>query len=261
MLLTGLNLQSVIRAGASAGKERRPRMAFVIIVLAAAVFCSMSAAASAQSDSGNRNIPLDQTALPGRAGAWVGLQPGFVPVVQPVRVDLGEQEGQVSFYSGPDGAATILPAPAVAGLCVHSVYRIKLSDMRDFPGLELYPTIEVIDRLHPPRGREVEFAIPITLTAEEIAAAIDGRLVTKVIYLEQLQRGVPVPNSPASRARRVLLREHALALADEAGRPMVIVRLGGRTPDAGGFEPGFFGTCAPVQFYGPEPSNREAARR
>jgi hypothetical protein len=133
--------------------------------------------------------------------------------------------------------------------------------MRDFPGLELYPTIEVIDRLHPPRGREVEFAIPIILTAEEIAAAIDGRLVTKVSYLEQSHREVPVPIPTASRVRRVLLPENALAQAAEAGRPMVIVRLGGRTPDAGVFEPGFFGTCAPVQFYGPEPSPREAAHR
>jgi hypothetical protein len=251
MLLTGLNLRSALRPGGSAGSERQSRAAFVAIALAAAAFSSMPAAASAQ------------IAPTGRTGAWVGLQPGFVPVVQPVRVDLGEQEGQVAFYSGPDGAATILPAPAVAGLCVHSVYRIKLSDMRDFPGLELYPTIEVIDRLHPPRGREVEFAIPVTLTAEEIAAAIAGRLVTKVIYLEQPHREATVPGTTAGRVRRVLPHENALAVANEAGRPMVIVRLGGRTPDAGASEPGFFGTCAPVQFYGPPPPApaMEAARR
>jgi hypothetical protein len=221
----------------------------------------MSATASAQSVSGNRYFPLDQTAPPGAAGKWAGLQPGFVPVVQPVRVDLGEQEGQVSFYTGPDGAATILPAPAVAGLWVGSVYRLKISDLRDFPGVELYPTIELINRLHPPRGREVEFAVPITLTADEIAAAVEGRLVTKVIYLEQPHRAVPVPSTTASRVRRIPPHENALALADEAGRTMAIVRLGGRTPDAGVTEPGFFGSCAPVQFYGKQPPAVEAARR
>jgi len=229
--------------------------------LAALAFGWMSATASAQTIAGNRYCPLDQTAPPGMGGQWAGLQPGFVPVVQPVRVDLGEQEGQVSFYTGPDGEATNLPAPAVAGLWVGSVYRLKLSDLRDFPGVELYPTIELLDRLHPPRGREVEFAIPITLTAEEIAAALEGRLVTKVIYLEQLHREIPVRSPIASRVRRVMAHEKALELADEAGRPMAIVHLGGRTPDAGVSEPGFFGNCAPVQFYGKQPPAVEAARR
>jgi hypothetical protein len=261
MFLTGSNLRLLARIVASAESGRHPRTTVLIAGLAAAAIGWMSATASAQSISGNRYFPLDQTAPPAMAGQWAGVQPGFVPVIQPVRIDLGEQGGQVAFYSSPDGEATILPAPAVAGLRVGSVYRVKISDLRDFPAVELYPTVELIDRLHPPRGREVEFAIPIILTAEEIAAAVDGRLVTKVIYLEQPHREVPIRSTTASRVRRVPPRENALALADEAGRPMVIVRLGGRTPDAGISEPGFFGTCAPVQFYGKQPPTVEAARR
>ncbi len=227
-----------------------------------AAVCGWSATtASAQSTARGRYYPLNQTTPPGVAGQWSGLQPGFVPVIQPVRVELGEQGGEVLFYQGPAGEAAPLPAPAVAGLCVGSVYRLKISELRDFPGVELYPTIELIDRLHPPRGREVEFAVPITLTADEIAAALEGRLVTKVIYLEQPDRTIPVRSTTASRVRQIRPQENLLAEADAAGRPIAIVRLGSRRPDADVPEPGFFGAGAPVQFYGKQTQSVEAVRR
>ncbi len=181
--------------------------------------------------------------------------------MQPVRVDIAGQKGLVSFYTGFDATATALAAPATAALRVGSIYRLKISDLADFPGVELYPTVELIDRLHPPRGREIEFAVPITLTAEEISSALEGRLVTKVIYLEQPDRAAPVGNATAARTLAVQPRENALAVADEAGRPMVIVRLGGRLPDAGAMETGFYGNGAPVQFFAPPTETREATRR
>lgn len=221
----------------------------------------MAEPALAQSTSPPRYFPLDQTMAPGVAGRWAGIRPGFVPAMQPVRVDLGELGGQVTFFSGPEGASTILPAPATAGLCVGFVYRVKISELKDFPGVELYPTIELIDRLHPPRGREVEFAVPITLTSEEISAALDGRLVTKVIYLEQPDRAAPIANTTAARTQLARPRDNTLALADEAGRPMVIVRLGGRLPDAAAIHSGFYGSGAPVQFLAQPTEKLEASRR
>jgi len=170
----------------------------------------------------------------------------FVKVELPNSTGEGDG-GQVSFYTNPQGESTTTASPAVAALRVGSVYRLKISDMPDFPGAELFPTIELIDRLHPPRGREVEFAIPIVLTAEEIAKALEGRLVTKVIYLEQPDRAAPVRNTTAARNRLADPRENLLAIADEAGRPMVIVRVGGRLPDAAASETGFFGFGEPVQ--------------
>ena len=165
----------------------------------------------------------------------------------------------MAFYTNPQGENTVAAAPAIVALRVGSVYRIKISDLPDFPGAELYPTIELIDRLHPPRGREVEFAIPIALTAEEIAMALEGRLVTKVIYLEQPDRAAPVRNTNAARNRLADPRENLLAVADEAGRPMVIVRIGGRQPDAAAAESGFFGFGDPVQVLERPASNGEAA--
>jgi hypothetical protein len=217
--------------------------------------------ARAQSTATGRYFPLDQTTPPGVAGQWAGVQRGFVPAIQPVRVELEGQGGQVSFYSGPDGQATTLEAPAVAGLCIGQVYRLKISDLPDFPGVELYPTVELVDRLHPPRGREVEFAIPIIVTAEEIAAALDGRLVTKVIYLEQPGGEFRFAGPTANRIKRARPWDNALAVADEAGRPLAILRLGGRVPDAAVPEPGFFGSGAPVQFFARKGAPLEAVRR
>jgi hypothetical protein len=200
----------------------------------------------AQTKSRGRYFPLDQTAPPGTAAKWAGVQRGFCPVMQPVRVDLPEG-GLVSFYSTPGGDHTPVAAGSIVGLQVGSIYRLKISDLPGTSGVELYPTIELIDRLHPPRGRELEFPIPIVLTAEEISLALEGRLITKVVYLEQPDRADPIRTTDAARSQFAHPRENVLALADEAGRPMAIVRLGGREPDAGAINSGFYGTGAPVQ--------------
>jgi len=181
--------------------------------------------------------------------------------MQPVRIEVAGQGGTISFYQGPDARELSRSAPALVAMRVGLVYRLRISDLADYPGLELYPTVELIDRLHPPRGRELEFAVPIILTAEEIDSALDGRMVTKVIYLEQPDRAAPVRNSTASRTRAVQPRENVLQMADEAGRPMAIIRLGGRVPDAGALEMGFFGSGAPIQVFDQPISTQEAGRR
>lgn len=221
---------------------RRGAVAAACLVLTAAWTTNVQAQGAVR----GRHYPLDQATAPGVAGRWSGVQRGFVPVMQPVRVELPGSEGSVAVYTGSQGESSALNSASVVALRVGSIYRLKLSDLPEYPGVELYPTVELIDRLHPPRGREIEFAIPVALTAEEIALAIEGRLVTKVIYLEQPDRATPSRGSNAARSRIAAPRENPIALADQAGRPMAIVRIGGRAPDAGAVDSGFFGTGAPV---------------
>ena len=71
------------------------------------------------------------------------------------------------------------------------LFRVRVSDMPEFPGQSLYPSIEVIDRLHPPRGKVDKFPIPVELSADEIRLALSGRMITKVVYLEQPQLAIP----------------------------------------------------------------------
>ena len=54
----------------------------------------------------------------------------------------------MTFYEGAPDRSYELAAPAQAGLLVGRVYRLKISNMPDFPGVEFFPSIELIDRLH-----------------------------------------------------------------------------------------------------------------
>lgn len=215
-----------------------------------------SALALGQEPGPRRYYPLN-TPLPppGRAGMWAGQMGKAVPPkFQQVQIQL-PGEGQVTWFEGTPDRGVLMPAPAMAGLLVGPVYRVKLSDMVDFPGVELYPTIEMVDRLHPPTGRETQFPVIVPFTFEELDAATSGRLVTKVIYLEQPNRASPfaAERGKAIPAIRVNPNENALEVADVHGRPLAIVRLGGRVPDISRPEPGFYGAGAPIHIVAAPP--------
>lgn len=210
----------------------------------------MSLPAVGQEPLPKRYFPLN-TPLPppGRAGDWAARAAHGSPMrFQPVEIQL-PGSGQVTWYSAGPADARVTPSPSMAGLLLGPVYRVKLSDIEDYPGMELYPTIELVDRLHPPAGRTAEFPVIIPFTAEELELAEQGQLITKIIYLEQPNRASlqSVGRGKALAPVRVGTRENPLEVADLAGRPLAIVRLGGRVPDTTRPEPGFFGSGAPVQ--------------
>ena len=207
--------------------------------------------------------PLNQRSTPGAAAAWNATRNNTTPgaYFQPVRLQL-PTTGQVEVYAGRPHQAVPLATPAQVGILVGYVYRLRISNMPEYPGAELYPTIEVLDRLHPPPGKADDFPVPIELSEEDIELALGGRLVTKVVYLEQPQlarptvpgEGVPVVTVPES--------TNILAEADLLGRPMLILRLGSRGPNVHGADPAFFGTGAPVRMPPPaSPSPGPPPRR
>lgn len=229
--------------------------------LLAGALCFAATVAFAQNPPTNRYYPLDQSSVPGVAGQWStagrkNLRPGW----QIIRVDLPNDAGQVEFYSPTEAKPVTKAAPASAAVVVGGVYRFKISQLPDFPGVELYPTVELLDRLHPPRGRETEFPMPVEFTRDEIRLALEGRLITKVLYLEQPNRAAPARNAQADRTLIVGPTENALALADREGRPMAIVRLGGRVPFEGAADPGFYGNGAPIRFEEIAPTPAGGAR-
>lgn len=178
-----------------------------------------------------RYYPIDQNEPPGTAARWASMLGRGPAYFQPVRVEL-PSKGKVTFYSGPRRTPTRLEAPGVAGLLVGGTYRIRISDMPEFPGVTLYPTIEVLDRLHPPAGRKYEFPVVLEITQEEIELALRDRLVTKVVYLERPQTAVPRPLSKPAHVDRFDPSANLLSEAQRLGRSMLIVRIGGRLPAA-----------------------------
>ena len=129
-------------------------------------------------------FPIDHREIGAAARANVKINPGLYGYFQPIRVEL-PTTGEVTFFDGTLRRGSSSEAPAQAGMMVGHVYRVKIAHMPEFPNVELYPTLEIIDRLHPPPGLAARFPIPVNITVEEIETALHDQMVTKVIYLEQ----------------------------------------------------------------------------
>lgn len=122
-----------------------------------------------------------------------------------------------------------------AGMLIGPVYRARVTNIPKHPGAEVYPTVEVINRLFPPPGEEAKFPIPIHITQEELELAMEGQFVTRVVYLEDRDTALPVRDDPNfQRYFEVHPRQDPLRVADELGRPMAILRMGSRVPDNNG---------------------------
>jgi len=211
----------------------------MVTALAAACLCGTASAAEW------RYYPLDQTTPPGVYGEWSGYQqPGPPCHLQPVRMIL-PGSGTVAFYSDVRSKPIVANAPAQAAVALGNTYRLQLRDLEGYPGIELWPTIELVDILHPPKGQEDEFPIPVTITNEEIELALSGRLVTKVIYLEPPAEANPLLLDRKHPTISVPPYENVIEQADLRGRPMVILRLGSRTPVVNE-NPAFFGNGSPL---------------
>ncbi len=221
-----------------------------------AVALSASPADAQQTRSTNERFYLyDQFVPPGAAGQMHLVAGQLRPhVPQQVRITL-PGEGTITFFDGSLSRPIDVAAPAQAAVHVGLMYRLKLSNIPNHPHVDFYPSIELISELHPPPGQAERFPIQIDFDDEELAWAAQGRLVTKVVYLEQPDR-VPLRNlRDAPRVFDLQAGENAIAEADNLGRPIAIIRLGGRTPDPNLPDPQFWGPLAPVRIVErPEPA-------
>ena len=208
-------------------------------------FAVITVAASLGSTSlgqqGDYFQPLNEKMMPGFAADTLARVRQYDPSwLQPVRVEL-PTAGTVSVYSATPEPNAVLASPAQFSVNAGHIYRLRIADMPEFPNVEVYPSIEILDRMHPPDGRAGDYPIPVILTEADIREAIEGHMVTRVVYLEQpplaamldpLRREIPQSVNPA---------DNALQEADRLGRPMIIVRIGGRTPS---------GDYMPYLYYG-----------
>lgn len=223
--------------------SRQQKLMIVCLIGLAAL--SFGGEARAQGPRPMKRYPLWQPTMPpgvaGEMGAMRDLCNGYY---QPLRVVL-PSTGEVTFY-GVGGEAHVQASPGQAGILVGPLYRFKISGMPEFPGEEFYPSVELVDRLHPPPGKAAEFALPIVLTLEELEKAANGSLVTKVVYLEQPDIAIPFAltnGETALPSQPLELTRHILRQADLYGRPMALVRVGGRVVEASDLS-----TVPPVDF-------------
>jgi hypothetical protein len=133
---------------------------------------------------------------PPGAVAAVGALTGPVAAPFPIQRTevrfVGPAGMKISWY-GPsaDGKGGFGPqylqAPARYNFLQASIYRLKLSDIPNRPGLELYPTLEVV----PAKPKTCTFlahsAVPVSFTEEDFEQVAAGNFVVKVIYLPDPQ--------------------------------------------------------------------------
>src|SRR5262249_38773729 len=128
-------------------------------------------------------------------GAGPAGPPAIAPNVQVVR------------FQGPPGLGVEVLAPtplpvsigdgggiATVGLERGVGYRLHLWNINQRPGAELFPVIEVVGHLHRPREIDPgKYPIRVVFTDEDLWDVVDrGRLVTKVIYLEEPEQAIPI---------------------------------------------------------------------
>ena len=186
---------------------------------------------------------------PGAIGQHQLLRGGPLPgYFQPVRVH------------APSGAKISLSADGIffpperneaqAGMLIGSVYRFKVTEIPRYEGFELYPTVEIINRLYPPQGEELRFPIQVEIAMEDMEAALNGRFVTRVIYLENPEIARPERDDPNHQSYfDILPTEDPLLTADRLGKPMAILRMGSRVPTEDELDFRFFFGNPAMQLY------------
>ena len=96
---------------------------------------------------------------------------------------------------------------------------------------------------------------------DEIEFVLSGRMVTKVIYLEQPNLAQPQNQPNPMPVLTLPANRNLIAAADRIGRPMLILRLGGRLPDTRQPDPIFFGPGAPIKILTQKATNALGTRR
>lgn len=210
----------------------------VLLLLLAATGSSVSTPGS-----GNAAEPSDYLSRDRGHPLFTGDMPAGV--IAATRQSMGRQQPPRTYYQpvefhGPPGVRFSLAqygsfdegeSDLMAGLMIGQVYRFRVTGIPRAEGAELYPTIEMIDRTYPPSGLATTYPIPITLDEEDLQAARNGRLVTRVIYLEDPQTATPLPQGKQGpTAIDIPEYQDPLAIADLRGRTVAILRIGSLAP-------------------------------
>lgn len=188
--------------------------------------------ASAQSNIRPTHPLVRSTMAPG-AIAYTRLlaDPALGNYFQPVEVQV-PAGATVDFWAG-GGFSTNQANTALAGLTVGPVYRLKIQHMVAGKTVEVFPSIEMVDRLYPPEELVQQHPVRIVIDENDIRQVVRGKMITKVVYLEDPMTALPYRQiNGQSPTLEVGYSEDPYHIASRLGRPMAIVRIGTRQPIA-----------------------------
>ena len=117
------------------------------------------------------------------------------------------------------------------------IYRLKLTNIENREGVELYPTLEI----GPPRYRSMAYlahnAIPIQFTEEDFDQVLAGNFVTKVVYLPDPEfQGVAVADVATLVSTPLDPGLDPIEEAIDKGVILAVIRLGNKDMETPGGE-------------------------
>ena len=223
-------------------------------------FISSLTTSTAQAQLSRGHKLIDSRMAPGVASQRTLMgNKALVNHVQPVRL-LTPKGSSVGVFA--NGSTITATGPAVSvGVSAGLIYRFKVDFVSDQKPRTVYPSIELVDRLYPPKGLETQFPVPVVLTQDDLEQASAGKMVTKVIYLESAEGAVVRRASDRDQPYfDVDGAEDPLHVAKGFGRPLVILRIGSRIPTTQELnQPSAFNSSVPVSL--PDPVEPAAVSR
>ncbi len=190
-----------------------------------------------------------QPALPCGPGAGPGCAPMYlqqrmmVPT-QPICPPSGPPAPVLAMKAIVPEGTTISALPGLPGSKSYAngsvfgfrpgfVYKLKIDNIPGHPNDALYPSLEVRGSLVPRPGmRYMEYTAPLHFSKADLERALNGGVITKVIYLENPLKAIPTESKPDLPIEVETLSESdAIDEALSNGRVVAILRLGDRVPD------------------------------
>jgi hypothetical protein len=180
---------------------------------------------------GGSGIQLTGGGSPQGAVAAVGALTGgsampgqYAPHRTEVRF-VGPNGMKISWYTG--GGMGSIDAPGRYNFIQAAIYRLKLSNIPGRPGLELYPTLEVV----PVNNKTATFlahsAVPVTFTEEDFEQVTAGNYVVKVIYLPDPQhQDLAAVGADEVVSTRLEPGVDPIAEACKRGNILLVIRIG-----------------------------------
>jgi RNA polymerase sigma factor (sigma-70 family) len=153
-----------------------------------------------------------------------------VRVVAPAGMKLWVADGQGRFTEEPTAEA-----PGRFKLQSGQVYRLRLADIPNRPGLRCYPTLELVKGDAAAESFARNSAIPIELTEDDFDRVASGVLVTRVVYLPTADGGPNTKGGGAAELRTLvsyrLAEQDVVEEARRRGTILAVVRLGNIDPE------------------------------
>lgn len=169
-----------------------------------------------------------------QAGAMAPIYPGgvvppeFAAQGPSVQVMFSRPEGMYVYWDvGGAYADTPLVSPGRTNFPAGGIYRLKLTNIPNREGVELYPTLELGPASPRTQAYLAHNAIPFQLTDEDFDQVLTGNFVTKVIYLPDPEfQELAIAGVETLVSTRLDPGTDPITEADRRGSIMAILRLG-----------------------------------